>query len=289
MEPTLPPGPSRPDDVLSGRRGTVHGTLGPAAEGVRARILDEIAAGSLRPGERLGAERDMAPRYGVSRSTLRLAIEALESTGHLRRARGRAGGTFVAERRVERDLTHMTGLPAYLRRQGFEAGTRVLSARLIEADDETVESLRLAPGALVFEIVRTRFADGAPISLERARLPADRFPGLLDHSLRGSVYALMQEQYGIVPGEALERIEIVGASATAARLLDVPRSSALLSVERVMVDDEGRPFELSHDLVRGDRVRIVVRADADPESPGVIARSIEAVARPTPGATKGSA
>jgi hypothetical protein len=69
----------------------------------------------------------------------------------------------------------------------------------------------------------------------------------------------------------------------------VPRSSALLSVERVMVDDEGRPFELSHDLFRGDRVRIVVRADADPESPGVIARSIEAVARPTPGATKGSA
>ena len=83
----------------------------------------------------------LAVRYGVSRSTLRLAIEALESTGHLRRVRGRAGGTFVAERRVERDLTHMTGLPAYLRRQGFEAGTRVLSARLIEADDETVESL----------------------------------------------------------------------------------------------------------------------------------------------------
>jgi len=288
MEPTLPPAPHRPDDVLSARRGTVHGTLGPAAEGVRARILDEIGSGALRPGERLGAERDMAPRYGVSRSTLRLAIEALESTGHLRRARGRAGGTFVAERRVERDLTHITGLPAWLRRQGFEAGTRVLSARLIEADDETVESLRLAPGALVFEIVRTRLADRAPISLERAGLPADRFPGLLDQSLRDSVYALMQTAYGIVPAEAIERIEIVGASASAARLLDVPRSSPLLSVERVMVDDAGRPFELSHDLFRGDRIRIVVRGNADRDSPGVIASSIEAMTRPaTAGSTKG--
>src|SRR4249920_2621499 len=103
MQPTTPRAPTRADADRGSRRGTIHGTLGPAAEGVRARLLDEIASGALRPGERLGAERDMAPRYGVSRSTLRLAIEALESTGHLRRVRGRAGGTFVAERRVERD------------------------------------------------------------------------------------------------------------------------------------------------------------------------------------------
>ena len=286
MDPT-PPAVAHPAD-RDKRRGTVHGTLGPAAEDVRARILEEIASGALRPGERLGAERDMAVRYGLSRSTLRLAIEALESTGHLRRVRGRAGGTFVAERRVERDLTHITGLPAYLRRQGFEAGTRVLSARLIEADDETVQSLELAPGALVFEIVRTRLADGAPVSLERARLPADRFPGLLDHSLRDSIYALIQTDYGVVPGEAIERIEIVGASATAARLLDVPRSSPLLSVVRVMVDDARRPFELSHDLFRGDRVRVVVRADADRDTPGVIASSIQTMIPPTARSTKGS-
>jgi GntR family transcriptional regulator len=284
----MPGASARPVTDRTDRRATVHGTLGPAAEGVRARVLEEITSGALRPGQRLGAERDMAPRYGVSRSTLRLAIEALESTGHLRRVRGRSGGAFVAERRVERDLTHITGLPAYLRRQGFEAGTRVLSARLIEADDETVESLELAPGALVFEIVRIRLADGAPISLERARLPAERFPGLLDHSLRDSIYALIQTAYGVAPGEANERIEIVGASATAARLLDVPRASPLLSVMRVMIDDARRPFELSHDLFRGDRVRIVVRADADRDSRGVIASWIEAVTAPDPQPTKGS-
>lgn len=285
MDP--PPPALTPPTDRERRRAAVHGTLGPAAEDVRGRLLDEIASGALRPGERLGAERDMAVRYGVSRSTLRLAIDALESTGHLRRVRGRAGGTFVAERRVERDLTHIEGLPAYLRRQGFEAGTRVLSARLIEADDETVQSLGLAPHGLVFEIVRTRLADGAPVSLERARLPAERFPGLLDHSLRDSIYALMQEHYGVVPREAIERIEIVGASATAARLLDVPRASPLLSVVRVMVDDERRPFELSHDLFRGDRVRVVVRGEADRDTPGVIARSIETMNPPGANSTRG--
>ena len=235
-------------DPTATKRGIVHGTLGPAAEDVRARILEEITSGALGPGERLGAERDMSVRYGVSRSTLRLAIDALESTGHLRRVRGRTGGTFVAERRVERDLTHITGLPAYLRRQGFEAGTRVLSARLIEADDETVHALELAPGALVFEIVRTRLADGAPVSLERARLPAERFPGLLDHSLRDSIYALMQTDYGVVPREAIERIEIVGAIG---HRRAAARRAALVAVAVGGAGDDGR---------RGPAVRTLARS-----------------------------
>ena len=95
------------------------------------------------------------------------------------------------------------------------------------------------------------------------------------------MYALIQAAYGVVPGEAIERIEIVGASASAARLLDVPRGSPLLSVVRVMVDDARRPFELSHDLFRGDRVRVVVRGDANGDTPGMIASSIQAVSPPT--------
>ncbi|MDX6526825.1 MAG: GntR family transcriptional regulator, partial [Gaiellales bacterium] len=114
--------------------------LGPAAEDVRRRILDEIAGGALLAGERLGAERDMAERYGVSRSTLRAALDALESVGAVRRVPGRSGGTFVAERKVERDLTSLASLPSYLRRQGFESGARVLSTTTAEADAETAEA-----------------------------------------------------------------------------------------------------------------------------------------------------
>ena len=79
------------------------------------------------PGERLGAERELAARLGVSRSTLRAALDALETAGVVHRVRGRSGGIFVSQRRVERDLTSLTGLPAYLRRQGFQSGARVLS------------------------------------------------------------------------------------------------------------------------------------------------------------------
>jgi GntR family transcriptional regulator len=251
--------------------------LGPTADEVRRRILDEIAGGALLAGERLGAERDMSERYGVSRSTLRAALDALESAGAVRRVPGRSGGTFVAERKVERDLTSLTGLPSYLRRQGFESGARVLSTTTAEADAETAAALAIAVGSVVFEIVRVRLADGEPISYERARFPAGRFPGLLDHPLGGSLYALLERVYGLLPGEAEERIEVVGASASASRVLGVRRSAPVVSVARITVDAEGRPFELSHDLFRADRVRIVVRARADSGTPGLVASSIQIV------------
>jgi GntR family transcriptional regulator len=251
--------------------------LGPTADEVRRRILDEIAGGALLAGERLGAERDMSERYGVSRSTLRAALDALESAGAVRRVQGRSGGTFVAARKVERDLTSLTGLPSYLRRQGFESGARVLSTTTAEADAETAAALAIAVGSVVFKIVRVRLADGEPISYERARFPAGRFPGLLDHPLGGSLYALLERVYGLLPGEAEERIEVVGASASASRVLGVRRSAPVVSVARITVDAEGRPFELSHDLFRADRVRIVVRARADSGTPGLVASSIQIV------------
>ena len=98
-------------------------SLGPTAQAARDRLLADLPG----PGERLGAERELAERLGISRSTIRAALADLERGGVVRRTRGRAGGIFVAERKVERDLTSLAGLPAYLRRQGFQADARVLS------------------------------------------------------------------------------------------------------------------------------------------------------------------
>ena len=252
-----------------------HGSLGPAAEEVRRRIVREVSEGTLGPGSRLGGERDLAQRYGVSRSTLRAALDALETAGVVRRVAGRSGGTFVAERKVERDLTSLTGLPAYLRRQGFSAGARVLATATIAADDETAEALGLATRALVFEVVRIRLADGEPISLERARFPAERFPRLLDHPLGGSLYELLEQEYALVPGDAVERIDVIAATGPEARVLGVRRGAPLVSILRTARARDGAPFEHSHDLFRGDRVRIVVQARAGPDAVSGVGSSVQ--------------
>ncbi len=245
-------------------------SLGPTALAARERLLEDLGP----PGERVGAERELAERLGVSRSTIRAALGDLERSGVIRRSRGRGGGIFVAERKVERDLTSLAGLPAYLRRQGFEADARVLSTATIEADAETAAALSLAQDELVLEVVRVRLADREPISLERAIFPAERFPGLLDRSLGGSLYELLETHYELAPGEAEERIEVVAAGAAEARLLGLRRGAPLLAVARTAWDADGRAFERSHDLFRADRARIVVRARSAPAAPTLVGASV---------------
>lgn len=252
-----------------------EGALGPAAVAVRNRLRDEIAVGELAPGQRLGAEREIAERLEVSRATIRSALADLERSGLVRRVRGRAGGIFVAERKVERDLTSLAGLPAYLRRQGFQSDARVISTATIEADEEIAAALGLGPSALVLEVIRVRLADGEPISLERATFPAEQFPDLLDRSLSGSLYELLQTEYGLEPGEAEERIEVVAAGPAEARLLGVSRGVPLVAIARTAWSGAGLAFERSHDLFRGDRVRIVVRARSAPQTSSVVAASVE--------------
>jgi GntR family transcriptional regulator len=242
-------------------------SLGPTARAARERLLAALPG----PGERLGAERELAERLGVSRSTVRAALADLERSGVVRRTRGRAGGIFVADRKVERDLTSLAGLPAYLRRQGFQSDARVLRTAATDPDPDAAEALG---DGLVLEVVRVRLADGEPISLERACFPAERFPGLLDRSLAGSLYELLEREFELEPGEAEERFEVVNAGAEEARLLGVRRGAPLLAIARTAWDRQGRAFERSHDLFRADRARIVVRARSAPAAPTLVGASV---------------
>ena len=218
-----------------------------------------IASGAVQAGDRLGGERELAARLGVSRTTLRQALALLEEAGAVRRVQGRGGGTFVSHPMVERDLSTVVGVPALLREQGFTAGSRVVSAALTQAGDLTAAALMLAPGELVAEIVRIRLADGVPLSLERARFPAARFPGLLDLPLGGSVYELLEMRYGVRPAEAIERIDAIACGEEEAAILDIPAGTPALAITRTALDETGRPFEYSRDLFRADRTRILVR------------------------------
>lgn len=228
------------------------------AETVRHKILSEIRHGRLQPRQRLGSERSLAEYYGVSRSTLRLALDGLERAGIVRRVPGRNGGTFVHEAKIERDLSLFAGAPELFRRQGFLAGTRVISASMRQADELVAEQLQIPLNSPVYDIVRVRLANGEPISLETAALPVGLLPSLLNKPLGGSLTEVLREEYGIRPGRALERIEVTVASADEAQILGVKVGSPLLSIERTEASEDGVPYAFSTDLYRSERTRIVV-------------------------------
>jgi GntR family transcriptional regulator len=226
------------------------------AEELRRRIVAELNAGV--PGAKLGSERELAERYGTSRSSLRQVLAALEEAGLVDRVIGRAGGIFISHGQVQRSLSDVVGVPAFLANQGYIAGTRVLSTKITVPDRTTQQALRIGPEDFVIEIQRVRLADGSPISLELAQFPAEAFPGLLERELGGSIYEILETHYGLVTSRADERIEAVNATPEESTLLGIKQRSALLLITRIAYDQHGAPCEFSRDLFRGDRTLLAV-------------------------------
>jgi GntR family transcriptional regulator len=222
---------------------------------IQADLAGRIASGALLPGPRLPPERELAEVHGVSRMTVRQALGALADRGLIERGVGR--GTFVADPRVDHDLSRVAGFSDALRRQGLEPGARVRSVRL-------VGDARAPLRGAAWRIRRLRTGDGVPLALEDSWVPADLVPDLDRHDLTGSLYALLRAAYGLEPERATEALEPAVAGETEARLLRIPVGSPLMVVERVAYAAGDRPLEVARDVFRGDRARFVA------EIPGAV-------------------
>jgi len=221
-------------------------------------LADAIAAGQLIPGDRLPTEHDLAAWLGVSRMTLRHALGELAQRGLVTRTVGRGGGTFVAEPKLEQDLTTLAGFSEQLRRHGKAAGARVLAATQIPASAAAAAALELADGEPVHDVRRIRLADGRPIVIEHSQFPARLFPDLLECRLDGSLYDLLAENYGQRPCRARESLEPVVAGVREAEALEIDEGAPLMLVERTAYSVAGQPLEFARDRFRGDRTKVVV-------------------------------
>jgi GntR family transcriptional regulator len=240
-----------PPEIVRAQGTTVHAQI-------EDWLADAIALGRLEPGDRLPTEHDLAAWLGVSRMTLRHALGALAQRGLVTRSVGRNGGTFVAQPKLDQDLTTLAGFSEQLRRHGMVAGARVLTAAERPASPATLAALRLTASDPVFEVRRLRLADGKPIALENSQFPAARFAGMLQCPLDGSLYELMEQKYGLRPHRAREVLEPVTADQREAQLLGVAEGAPLMLVERTAYDRSGQPLEFARDLFRGDRTRLVM-------------------------------
>ena len=241
----------QPPEIVRGPGTTVHAQI-------EDWLAATIAAGELAPGDRLPTEHDLAAWLGVSRMTLRHALGELAQRGLVIRAVGRHGGTFVAEPKLDQDVTTLAGFSEQLRRHGMVAGARVLAAGQVSAGRAVAAALELSDGEPVFEVRRLRLADGRPMVLEHSWFPAALFPDMLGCRLDGSLYELLEEKYGQRPNRARESFEPVIATVREAEALEVEERAPLMLVERTAYSRAGQPLEYAKDLFRGDRTRVVI-------------------------------
>lgn len=213
-------------------------------------LKQAIEDGTLKPGERLDNELDLTERLGVSRPTVRQAVQRLVEHGLVVRRRGL--GTVVAAPRILRSVA-LSSLYDDLSAEGRHPATAVLAARDIEADDELASILALPSGAPVLSVERLRLADGTPLAIMHNFLPAGLLKGRPEDALeRTGLYELLRSQ-GVALHAGQQVIGARQATAHEAKLLAAPRAATVLTMTRTTFDATGRPVEHGSHAYLADR------------------------------------
>jgi GntR family transcriptional regulator len=213
---------------------------------VAQQLEHAIEAGELPPGTRLDSELVLATQLGVSRPTLRRAIEYLVDRGYL--VRRRAVGTQVVHPKVRRPV-ELSSLYEDLAASRKNPRTEMLSLATTPASDRVAYALGLEDGADVLAIERLRYADSQPLAIMRNWLPL----GLVDLDAaqleRAGLYQLMRAA-GITLHLASQTIGARGASISEAKLLHAVKGEPLLTMERTTYNENGQPVELGDHIYR---------------------------------------
>ncbi len=238
----------------------------------RQRVLELIE--QLNVGEAIPSERRLSTEIGVSRLTLRAALDDLVRDGYLERRHG--SGTFVSEPKIAQQLT-LTSFSEDMRRRGMVAGSRTIELREVHAGAAVGRALHISPDARVVLIRRLRLADGEPMALETLHVPAALVPGLTRELLEdASFYDLMEEHYGVVIASGQQSIEPTVTNEEESELLHVPLHSPAFLFERTSRTAEGETVEFVRSLYRGDRYRLVADLSQRRDRPLVVPLAVAA-------------
>ncbi|WP_328470862.1 GntR family transcriptional regulator [Streptomyces sp. NBC_00448] len=224
-------------------------------ERVRDYLMELVE--SRAPGDPIPSERTLCDQLGVSRPTLRSAVDELVTNGLLLREHGR--GMFVARAKITQELAQDHDVLRLPQASGTWT-SRVLEFATVRAGARVGRKLHLSPAADVVYIARLRLVDGEPMAIEYLHVPAALVPGLAPADMEsGDFYDTLRDQHGVRVHEAVQSIEPTVTNEEEASLIGVPVLSPALLFERLTHDETGRPVEYVHSVYRGDRYRIVSR------------------------------
>ncbi len=217
-------------------------------KGIREAIADRVVSADAA----IPTERDLAEGFGVSRITVRKAIDGLVSEGLLSRRRG--AGTFVVAPRVEKSFSRMTSFSEDMVSRGRRPHSVWVSKTEGTVTPEEALLLGLSPGSHVFRFHRIRYADDQSMALEYSTVPAFCLPST--DAVQTSLYEAL-EQSGHLPVRALQRLRAINFSAEQAEALEIKPGDAGLFIERRGFLVDGRTVEFTQSYYRGDAYDVV--------------------------------
>ncbi len=215
-------------------------------------LLSDKIESEMQPGDMLPSERELAEKYGLSRTTVRLAMAELEELGLVARKHGK--GTFVSS--VSRAATDLAGAYSFtdqMRSMGRMPKTSVLDFELREASKAVSAHMDIKLGQKVYRMRRLRKADGIPMMVERSYIPANLFVGLTRHDVETKpLYEIIEQDYHNKIKSAEESFSARCARPGEAQLLGIEEGSPVLRLVRTTYNSKNLVVEYTRSVARAD-------------------------------------
>lgn len=221
-------------------------------------ILSEKIEHEYRPGDLIPSERELSERYGLSRTTVRLALQELERLGLVVRQHGR--GTFVADRSAQTtNLMQAYSFTEQMRDMGRDPLTTILEFSEVEADKNLVEHMNVRLGERLFKIKRLRSADAMPMMVERTFLPARKFLTLRRPMLEQKpLYDIIEQDFHEKINVAEEEFLASVARPSDAHMLDISEGAPVLDLVRTTYNVHNEIVEYTLSVARADQFKYKV-------------------------------
>lgn len=220
------------------------------------KLEDFIKVNHLKAGIKLPSEKDLCDMWGLSRSTLRQAIDALIDNGDLYRVKDK--GVYARPKKYERNMAGVDAMVKDLIKQGNKVSKKILSMNEITSTKQISKKMSIKLGTKVFEIIRYRVINNVPCTIETAYINAEKYPDFLNHyNEKASMDKLFGEHYDTVQTSGIEHINVTYASEDEAKVLKIDNGTPLFFASGVSIDQHGEIVMYYKQLIRPDKFNFV--------------------------------
>lgn len=217
-------------------------------------IREDILKGIYKPNERLPFEKEICDKYDVSKMTVKKALDLLVNEGLIVKRRG--SGTFIkdiTEKEIHGiiDKKQFSGLTS--NNLGHKVTSKILDFKVINADKDVANILKIEEGDFIYFIHRVRYVDDDAVVIEKTYMPLNIIPGIKMNDVEGSIYGYIKGKLGLKIQSAHSTIRAMKSNTLDREYLNLNEDEPIIEVERVAYLENGKAFEYSFARHRYDK------------------------------------
>ena len=224
-------------------------------EALKLRILD----GDYSVHERLPSESALMKMFGVSRITVRQALRDLHSDGLIFSVQGK--GTFVSKPKVVQDVQRLQGFGEAMNSKGYDTSTRVLTLKECKPPKTAAEALGTRRNEKVVEVVRIRYLNREPVSVDHSYFPMEIGQKLFARDLATDIFPILENEFNQPLDYANLRIEAAVADEDTGQHLNIEPGAPVLKITRLVFTSSGKPIDFEYLSYRGDAYQYHLRVN----------------------------